>query len=309
MRNMKYFFGFLIVFFFMPLDSSSRIIFKLPSENSSRNLLSLKTEPNPNVSIFISLKMMNETTGETNNETSTANETAQNNSAENSSNATTTTTATENDLSEEDIQNIMNAQTDIIKEEMKKQQNAVKTELNKTSQEFSTKLSESTENIKNTVKKNHIKMKSALKKLEFQIKETSKQNDDIASIILSNEIEEQEKNIEELSQEINKFSSDPLLKEEKNNETNENNTCYSLKTCRECTNNNKCGWCSIQQSCVEGDSYGPLYEVCSFYSYQRCNDNDCNSYATCQVILHYIIYYYECVNRMLLFFLIPGVHR
>lgn len=294
MMNMKYFFGLtILLLFFISHGYSSRIIFKLPSENYSKNLLQMKTNPNNNASIFISLKMMNDTNDESN-ENTAINETSQNNNtsetSNSSSNTTSTTTATtENSLSEEDIKNIMSTQTDILKEEMKKQQIAVKTELNKTSQEFSTKISESTENIKNIVKKNHLKMKSALKKLEFQIKETSKQNDDIASIILSNEIEEQEKNIEELSKEINTISEDPLLKEEEKNQTNENNTCYTLKTCRECTNNNKCGWCSIQQTCVEGDAYGPLNEVCSFYSYQRCNDNDCTSYTTCKVISYYII--------------------
>lgn len=183
-------------------------------------------------------------------------------------------------ITEDKVKEIIKAQNEILKEEMKKQKTEIKEEINKTIDAFNDKLNESTLTIKNMIKNNHKKIKNALRKLEYQIKETSKENDDVASIILGKEIAAKKKKKEDLEKEIERLEKD--LPEEFLDKLNKSN-CTGHLSCNDCTKNAECGWCNMYQLCVDGDQYGPFLAVCSFYSYDTCNDNDCNNYNNCDV--------------------------
>jgi len=192
-------------------------------------------------------------------------------------------------LTEDKVKEIMKQQNEILKEEMKKTKTEIKEEINKTNHEFDKKLNQSTITIKNLIKNNHIKIKNALRKLEFQIKETSKENDDVASIILQKEIDSKEKKKDELAEEVESLEKDiPNEFLDGNGASN----CTGQMSCRDCTQNSNCGWCNMYQLCVDGDQFGPIFSVCSFYSYDTCNDNDCNNYNRCDVIM---------IKKMILF--------
>lgn len=212
--------------------------------------------------ILLSLKTTNETTTQT------------------ETNKTETNKTVDSEITEEKIESIIKEQNAILRDEMGKSKLSIKQELNRSSTEFNSQLNKSTIIVKTLIKNNHKKIKNALRKLEFQIKETSKENDDVASTILSKEISEKEEMFKELKKEIENLNQSMPI--QLINKTS-NSSCFSYFNCRECTKDINCGWCDLQQACVDGDELGPLFEVCSFYSYKKCNDNDCNNYNSCEV--------------------------
>jgi hypothetical protein len=65
---------------------------------------------------------------------------------------------------------------------------------------------------------------------------------------------------------------------------NSNAICGKLNNCGSCTANPKCGWCSLTQTCVEGNEKGPLDGSCTFYDYQVCSaPRECGAYKKCGV--------------------------
>ena len=46
--------------------------------------------------------------------------------------------------------------------------------------------------------------------------------------------------------------------------------CKEYYTCYDCLQDEKCGWCSMDDKCVEGDKKGPKKIACNFYSYYQC---------------------------------------
>ena len=186
-------------------------------------------------------------------------------------------------ITEDQVKDLMKAEHAILKEEISKNKKEIKEAINKTTDDFNDKLNQSEKVLKSLIKSNHKKIKNALRKLEFQIKETSKQNDDVTSIILSKEINSKQKELQELNEELTEISKD-IPKEFLLTGTVNETLCSSYITCGDCTNDIHCGWCNKDQICVDGDQIGPFYDFCSFYSYKKCNDNDCNNYKKCEVL-------------------------
>lgn len=44
--------------------------------------------------------------------------------------------------------------------------------------------------------------------------------------------------------------------------------CYKYMGCSSCVRNKKCGWCSMTQTCMEGNKYGPKRGSCMFFDYK-----------------------------------------
>ena len=60
--------------------------------------------------------------------------------------------------------------------------------------------------------------------------------------------------------------------------------CSQFLNCGECATNDKCGWCSVEHKCVEGNSKGPLAnaDACSPWEFSTCASRPCNEYSTCR---------------------------
>jgi len=60
--------------------------------------------------------------------------------------------------------------------------------------------------------------------------------------------------------------------------------CSKLINCDACTGNSGCGWCSMTQTCVEGNEKGPYSGECTFFDYKICSGpKECSSYENCNV--------------------------
>lgn len=46
-----------------------------------------------------------------------------------------------------------------------------------------------------------------------------------------------------------------------------NSSCSIFTNCGSCVADNKCGWCSMTQTCMEGDKNGPKDGSCAFFDY------------------------------------------
>ena len=72
------------------------------------------------------------------------------------------------------------------------------------------------------------------------------------------------------------------IKEIKSQLPNTDSVCSLLNSCSSCTSNPACGWCSVSQQCVEGDSTGAKDGSCTFYDYGVCSGpRECDVYESC----------------------------
>ena len=126
--------------------------------------------------------------------------------------------------------------------------------------------------------KNVDKMARHLSKKMNDVKEivedSQKSNKELTVIILESQLEELkgektalEEDIEKLKYELPQISSE----------------CDRHFGCQQCSNDPKCGWCNMEQRCVEGDNVGPLYVSCSFYNYKYCSGAECGAFTDCNV--------------------------
>ena len=51
--------------------------------------------------------------------------------------------------------------------------------------------------------------------------------------------------------------------------------CDKFRDCTVCSRHPECGWCNLEQACVEGGSEGPEFGKCDFYEYDFCSGNMC----------------------------------
>ena len=99
---------------------------------------------------------------------------------------------------------------------------------------------------------------------------------DLAHIILSSQILKKSDQVETINQEIIKLRL--LLPPVKS-------LCELYFTCDSCAKNHNCGWCAATSKCINGDSKGPLDQICSYYNYGNCYDGGCGTITSCNVNL------------------------
>lgn len=77
---------------------------------------------------------------------------------------------------------------------------------------------------------------------------------------------------------------DKKIKFVKHKIPNPDSVCSMYSSCSSCVTNSQCGWCSMTQTCVEGNAKGPLDGSCSFYDYNVCSGpRECTDYKDCNV--------------------------
>lgn len=57
--------------------------------------------------------------------------------------------------------------------------------------------------------------------------------------------------------------------------------CATASSCSRCTALKECGWCAMEQKCVEGTKLGPRTEQCLAYDYMHCTNIQCEARNTC----------------------------
>ena len=85
-------------------------------------------------------------------------------------------------------------------------------------------------------------------------------------------------NTKELSQIINELKQKQLQSEVtfniSNSLTNRIALCSSKESCDDCLSAANCVWCYDEQTCYDGDMYGPFDIKCkNGYEYNKCPDN------------------------------------
>lgn len=65
--------------------------------------------------------------------------------------------------------------------------------------------------------------------------------------------------------------------------------CEMYLECSMCLANPKCGWCTRENMCVEGDEVAPLHYVCLQYDFSVCRGESCNMNIDCDVNPNYFL--------------------
>lgn len=160
----------------------------------------------------------------------------------------------------------------------------VQNEMNETLTEAFAIYEETVEDIKDSVIEATEEELEHLREAEAIIEERI---DEIKSKVLANEQQTDQLQINILESQIADFKND--LKSVKRKlsgaraKVDAVSVCGTFTDCTTCAAYQGCGWCTVEQKCVEGDEYGPLTDICSFYSYGSCNGADCASLTSCDV--------------------------
>mmetsp|Transcript_139254 Transcript_139254/g.242367 ORF Transcript_139254/g.242367 Transcript_139254/m.242367 type:complete len:472 (+) Transcript_139254:86-1501(+) len=57
--------------------------------------------------------------------------------------------------------------------------------------------------------------------------------------------------------------------------------CAAQSTCSSCTALSECGWCALEQKCVDGTKLGPQNVQCMVYDFSSCPNIPCDARSTC----------------------------
>jgi len=174
-----------------------------------------------------------------------------------------------------------------LKKDLESNNEKLAKQLNHATQEMKEEVKQSEERITKAVKEEASKLNEEVKKSAESIKEEVHKVGDkvdenliqtlkLRKLTLEDQLENKEKELEELKTEINK------LREEL---PPPQSICDTLFDCESCTANAQCGWCIAEQKCVQGDKVGPLYETCNFYDFGMCSGGGCARYKDCGVII------------------------
>lgn len=136
-------------------------------------------------------------------------------------------------------------------------------------------------------------LKADYNRLMFKVQTDSIQTDKRLSDINTN-LQKQVQNqltlqVYSLTKELDKIEDeikllDKKIKSLKRKVPNSNSMCGMYGSCSSCVTNSQCGWCSMTQTCVEGNAKGPLDGSCSFYDYNVCSGpKECSDYKGCKV--------------------------
>ncbi len=149
-------------------------------------------------------------------------------------------------------------------------------EINKTV----TKALEITKNLSKKIDMNQLKTEMKLNIINKHVIEQLRNQLYLQYVRIQNDIVSQQKKVEMLNLQITDI---------KSKLPNTNAICGKLNNCGSCTANPKCGWCSLTQTCVEGNEKGPLDGSCTFYDYQVCSaPRECGTYKKCGVSINLI---------------------
>lgn len=164
----------------------------------------------------------------------------------------------------------------------------LKTEVQKSTQELVEHVKTSTKQISADVKAEGKKTRAEVSKSTEEIKKDVKvvgakvdvnigETISLKVLFLQNELKEKKQQLDEVQKEI--------LELEAKLPVEGAGICGNHGDCATCTKDPRCGWCSAESKCVEGDKVGPLYESCSFYDYEVCTGSACAQYKECSVTL------------------------
>ena len=139
-----------------------------------------------------------------------------------------------------------------------------------------TKALEITKNLSRKIDMNQLKTEMKLDLINKHVIDQLRNQLFLQSVRGQNDIVKQQKKVEMLNLKITEI---------KIRLPNSNAICGKLYNCGSCTSNPKCGWCSLTQTCVEGNEKGPIDGSCVFYDYKVCSSpRDCDAYKKCGVI-------------------------
>lgn len=177
----------------------------------------------------------------------------------------------------QDQQKKMESNVMAIEKEVKKVGGKIDKQIN-TSLEINktvTKALGITRNLSRKMDMNQLKTEIKLNIINKHVMEQLRNQLFLQSVRVQHDIVNQQKKIQMLNLKITEI---------KSKLPNSNAICGKLRHCGSCTANPKCGWCSLTQTCVEGNEKGPLDGSCVFYDYQVCSSpRDCDTYKKCSV--------------------------
>jgi hypothetical protein len=250
----NYFFSFLKVFEFFK-DAS-------PSSNKMMNFHHYETSHN-----IVNLLQSHDDDKTKNASNCTNNETSQDNKSK--------------ELTPEDIQKMLHKENQALKKEITTNEQAIEKDLKNSEEKMENKLDEAEVRIGDKIVKSQEILEKKIGKLEEKVDENIQQTEEASIIIISQQIEEKEKDLETLKADIQE------LREIVNNEQDLTDVCSLYSACDECTTNPKCGWCILEGRCVGGDNLGPKEDQCTFYTYHYCSTLSCARNTDCYVSFNY----------------------
>ena len=194
----------------------------------------------------------------------------------NASNSTENQT-NETGLTAEDIQKVLHKENQALKKDILKSEDDIEKELVKASRDMEKKLDATELKIEDKIIKSSDILEKKIDHLESKVDENIQQTEEASVIIISQQIEEKQKDLEVIEKEINE------LKNVVNNEKELTDICHLYTSCSDCTLNPKCGWCIMENACVGGDNVGPKEDQCTFYTYHYCSTQSCARNTDCSV--------------------------
>lgn len=190
------------------------------------------------------------------------------------------TSDTTNQDQKDEVVELVKKQNKILMDEIELNKRRVTENMNKSFTDFNNTLNYTHGNLSLDIERSQYKINESLNVIDSQINEINKQNDDVASMMLQKEIIEKEKKLEILDKEIQDLNSSIPYDIEDSDKISK---CQSKSSCKSCVEDDGCVWCTLSNKCVEGDEFGPLYEITSFFNYKKCNGNNCGEYSNCKV--------------------------
>ncbi|CAK71859.1 unnamed protein product (macronuclear) [Paramecium tetraurelia] len=163
-------------------------------------------------------------------------------------------------------------EVDRIKVSLKLQNKALAKELRGATEERADNISELSSDIKTILDKMAYVTDNKMTRINDRVQEHIYQTEAISLIIIMDQLDKKVQELAGIKQQIKQLKAKiPKLSDK----------CSKFYTCYECLQDESCGWCSMEDKCVEGDEKGPQKISCNFYSYKQCNGRQCHKYNTC----------------------------
>ncbi|CAD8079053.1 unnamed protein product [Paramecium sonneborni] len=163
-------------------------------------------------------------------------------------------------------------EVDRIKVSLKLQNKALAKELRGATEERAENISELKSDIKTILDKMAYVTDTKMTRINDRVQEHIYQTEAISLIIIMDQLDKKVQELAGVKQQIKQLKAKiPRLSDK----------CSKYYTCYDCLQDESCGWCSMEDKCVEGDEKGPQKVSCNFYSYKQCNGRQCHKYNTC----------------------------
>ncbi|CAD8160623.1 unnamed protein product [Paramecium pentaurelia] len=166
----------------------------------------------------------------------------------------------------------LSKEVDRIKVSLKLQNKALAKELRGATEERAENISELSSDIKTILDKMAYVTDTKMTRINDRVQEHIYQTEAISLIIIMDQLDKKVQELAGVKQQIKQLKAKiPRLSDK----------CSKYFTCYDCLQDESCGWCSMEDKCVEGDEKGPQKISCNFYSYKQCNGRQCHKYNTC----------------------------